>query len=154
NIPRWPSYLSMLVSFLILAIVFSDRLKGKPRWVSSLFVVNATFISFALCVIYSNYNGGLDVPFQATKLGAIVAGVLAPGFISGLLAIAIHVGTSLGLYLTFSPSIRMTIGIDEPWAMLAFGLGGCFILAHRFRMRQIEVEMIEHRTRIEATRRL
>ena len=92
--------------------------------------------------------------FQATKVGAVIAGLLAPGFLVGLAAIGVHVGSSTFQILHFAPEIQVALGPDEPWGVLAFGMAGCFILAYRFRVRQLELMARKAHSETESTRRL
>ena len=77
DIPRWPPCLSIFVSAAIFTLLVSGKFKGQTKLVSSLFVVNAVFISLALDIIYSHFTYfDQSLPFQACKMGAIVAGIL------------------------------------------------------------------------------
>jgi hypothetical protein len=121
--------------------------------------LNAGAVSFALCLVYaySPYFAAGDkswVPFQASKLGAMVAGLLAPGFTIGLVGIGLHAGSSVVQFLSFPREMQAPWIGEEPWATLAFGLAGVFVLVLRFRIRQLEMERIEAQAEAEATRRL
>ena len=156
SVPRWPAYLSIAVGAIIMSLLLLGGLKGKTKVVQALFVLNAGFVSFALYDIYSYFSSTAQygVPFQATKVGAVIAGLLAPGFLPGLFAIGIHVGSSTFQILRFGPETQVAIGPEEPWGVLAFGLAGCFILFYRFRVHQLELTARIAHAEAESTRRL
>lgn len=156
SIPWWPEAISSGVGALIFLAILTGRLQGRVNAVKALFVLNAIAVSFALFEIYSFYpfadHDGLL--FQATKLGAVVAGLLAPGFLVGLMAIGVHIGSSVIQFSFFLPDFRASGLGDEPWAMFAFGLAGVFVLVHRMRVRQLQVEAQFALTEAESIRRL
>src|SRR5262245_12512447 len=89
DMPRWPEYVSIAVGAVIFLLLLFDKLRGRPNLVQVLFVINAAAVSFALWVVYSYFGTSYynAMPFQATKLGALVAGLLAPSFFVGIAAI-------------------------------------------------------------------
>lgn len=157
SIPRWPLYTSIAFSAgLLTALLIGKRSRMVPL-APVLFVLHAAVISFALYHVEAQLGGRsatVWAPFQATKVGALVVGVLAPGFAAGLVAIALHVSSSVIQFLRFSPELQASIGIAEPWATLAFGLAGVLVLSHRLRVRQLEVDMLLAHARAESNRRL
>lgn len=155
RIPLWPECLSIAVGIIILGLALLNKFVQRTDRLNALFIINAAFVSFALYVDCSYFDGTQSsLPFQATKVGAIVAGMLAPGFFAGLAAIVFHVGTPILQFLHFPPRIQAAIRSHEPWALLGFGLAACIVLAYRFRVRQLELEAIGARANAELTQRL
>lgn len=154
--PRWPELFSMAAGLAILFPLATGRLDGRPKLQKSLFVLNAACVSIALCVLDGHIAtaGAHWTYFQATKLGALVAGMLAPGFVVGLVAIAIHVGATTSQFLAFPPELQARLGFGEPWPTLAFGLAGACLLLHRLRVRELEEEAMRAFADAEATRRV
>lgn len=135
--PIWPEFFSIGVGLIILG--FSYSAKTQTARLPSLFVLNATAVSFALYFMnaYEYAPGFHGTPFQASKLGTLVASLLAPGFLSGLLAICIHAGSSVFQFLFYPMEIQAAMGDTEPWAIIAFGLAGFVTLIYRFRVTQL-----------------
>jgi hypothetical protein len=155
-IPRWPVYLSTLAGAAILALAAGISSRRVARVAPRLFVLNAGVISFALYRVHAGLAEahGVQSFFLASKLGALIAGMLAPELGAGLAAIAAHAGGSAVQYCLFPAAVRAAIGFQEPYATLAFGLGGIFILVHRLRVALLEQQASRIRTESEATRRL
>lgn len=155
-VPRWPIYFSMVIGAVILSLVKFVPKEKISKYFSLLFVLNACAVSFALFEVYRALAGVAphEFPFQASKLGAIVAGLLAPGLVAGILGIGAHVGSSLILLYAFSAETRALLHTSEPWALLAFGLGGLFALFHRMRILQLQAKERASLVEMESTRHL
>lgn len=155
-LPRWPIYLSMAAGVCILLYALFGRINGRVRYLGGLFVANAGFVSFALFSIYAHLVVAHPtmMPFQASKLGALVAALLAPGILSGVAAIFIHVVSAIAQWGCFPADVKIIVGEQEPWATIAFGMAGLFVLAYRLRTRFIEEQIFRARTEVESTRRL
>src|SRR4030095_14626686 len=81
-------------------------------------------------------------PFQATKLGCLIAGMVAPGFWVGLISILGKSFTALVQFeLFFPPEIKARVEPAEPWPMLAFAVVGVLVLVYRFRRAELEQEI-------------
>jgi len=147
-------YVSMAAGIAIFVALAAKRLKGKVGAIKALFVLNAAFVSFALWHVYSLYYGQRVIPFQAAKLGALVAAMLAPGILTGVTAVGIHIGAGVVQYLSYPLVVRHSLQTDEPWALLAFWLAAVLILLNRLRARQTELEMARAQAETESRQRL
>lgn len=155
-VPLLPMGFSMGVGAAILTFFLLSVSRRCTKVFPLLFVLNASAVSFALYTVYGALIPTVHgtFPFQACKLGTIVAGLLAPTTLSGLLGIAIHLGTPLFQFFRFPEPVQASLQPTEPWALLAFGMAALFALFHRMRVSQVQAQEHDARVEIEATRRL
>jgi hypothetical protein len=141
-----PALISAAIGFTLLALLLIGRKKPSRLWASVAFSVNTASVVTALQVtnrqfalLESNW-----VPFQASKLGCLIAALLAPGFGIGLLSILAYTFSALFQFeFFFPPELKAQVDQIEPWPILAFGLAGIFALIYRFRQAQLEQELAE-----------
>jgi hypothetical protein len=141
--PR-PSEISAFVALLLLIFLFIRRKTPSVRWASVVYLVNTASVITVLvltnlqfAVLEPNW-----VPFEATKLGCLIAAMVAPGFWVGLVSIlAYFFSAFLQFEIFFPPEIRSQVADAEPWPLLAFALAGVLALVYRFRRAQLEQEI-------------
>jgi hypothetical protein len=151
-----PAALSSLVGLMILAVLFIRRKTPSVRWASVLYLLNTASVVtvFALSDLQFAVSEKHWVPFQASKLGCLIAAMVAPGFWVGLSGIlAYTVSALLQLEIFFPPEMKAQLA-DEFWPILAFCLGGVLALAYRFRRAQLEQELAWLQAQNFALRRL
>ena len=81
-------------------------------------------------------------PFQANKLGALAAAMLAPELGVGLASIAGFAAIALGKSYFLDPDIQRGFPVGEPWLILIYALFAGVILVYRLRGLAIEREML------------
>ena len=140
-----PIYFSIGVGLLIFALTFV-RIRVVVSLMPLLFILNAMAVSFALYSIYQEVLGR----FLASELGILVAGLLAPTFLSGLLAIAIHAGSSVIQFLNYSADRQAVLQPDFPEALGAFALAGVLVLIHRIRVTDIQIRAAKNTATLES----
>lgn len=132
--PVLPALFSISVSLGLLAVMFFARRSASVRFAETLFVVNLLAVTFA--VVAANQfmvgHAGRWVPFQAQKLGCLVAPLVAPSFRCGLLGLAVHGGSAIIQYSLFPEVTRESIAFGEPTASVAFALAGLMTLLYRY----------------------
>src|SRR5262249_23752027 len=94
------SVLSATVGVILLIVLFIRRKTPSVKWANWVYLINTAAIvtsllstNLAFALVEKNW-----VPFQAHKLGCLIAAMIAPGFWSGLLSI---LGFSLSPVLQF-----------------------------------------------------
>jgi len=138
-----PAAMSALFAVLLLTVLFIRRKTPSVTWASVIYLLNSASVITVL--LLSNLQfAELEthwVPFQASKLGCLIAALVAPGFWVGVVNIMAYTVTALlQLEFFFPPEIKAQL-MDEIWPILAFGLGGLLALAYRFRRAQLEQEV-------------
>ncbi len=156
GIPVAAPMASSLVGLALLVILYLWRRTPSVRWASVLFLINAASVISAL--LWTNLQFAESVgyrdPFQATKLGCLVAAMVAPGFWVGVASILAHCLTAVAQFeLFFPPEIKAQI-VAEPWPLGAFGLGGLIALTYRFRRLQLEQDVARIQAQNLAIKRL
>src|SRR5215510_4621222 len=139
-----PAAISAFVGLIFLMTLFSRRKTPSLLWASVVYSLNNASVITAL--LWTNLQfADLErnwVPFQASKLGCLVAAILAPEFGVGLLSILAY---SLSALLQFEffvpPELKARVAAAEPWPILAFGLAGVLALIYRFRHALLEQEV-------------
>jgi hypothetical protein len=139
-----PAAVSAFVGLMILVVLFIRRKTPSVKWAAVLYLVNAT--SVVTVLLFTNRQFAVSeanwVPFQADKLGCLIAAMVAPGFWVGLLSILAHaLGPLLQFEFFFPAELKAQVAPAEPWPILAFGLAGVLALVYRFRRAQLEQEM-------------
>jgi len=139
-----PATVSALVGLMLLLVLFIQRKRPSHRWASLVFSVNTASVAIALLstnLQFAVWQRNWE-PFQASKLGCLIAAILAPGFWVGSLNILAYCLSSwLQLEFFFPLAIKAQVAPDEPWPILAFGLAGILALVYRFRGVQLEQEL-------------
>ena len=156
GVSETPAVISALAALVLLAALVARRKTPSNRWANVIFLINTAAVVTSLLI--SNRQFALLEPrwspFQATKLGCLVAAMVAPGFSVGVVSIAAHsLSAVLQLEYFFPPELR-TMTADEPLATLAFGLAGMLALVYRFRRVQLEQELARIQAENFAIRRL
>ena len=138
-----PASVSAFVGLILLVVVFVRRKTPSIKWAYVLYLINVAAVATSLSL--TNQQFALSeknwVPFQASKLGCLIAAMVAPGFWVGLLSILTHTLSALLQFeFFFPPQIKAQVS-TEPWPILAFGLAGILALVYRFRRTELEQEV-------------
>jgi hypothetical protein len=154
--PLWPSAMASAVGALVVLILFATRRHTTTRLTSALFLLNSASVTaaFALTDPVVVQQSPLWAPFQAEKLGALVAALLAPSFFTGVITILGHVLTPLIQLQTFAPEIRQHFAQAEPWTVVAFGVVAILLLGFRFARARLEDKVVAAEAEVRATRDL
>ncbi len=141
--PR-PAVISAFVGLILLLTLFIRRKTPSLPWASVIYSLNTASVITTL--LWTNLQFAVLernwVPFQASKLGCLVAAILAPEFVVGLLSIlAYSLSALLQFAFFFPPELKARVAAAEPWPILAFGLAGVLVLIYRFRQAQLEQEV-------------
>jgi len=139
-----PAAISAFVGLIFLMTLFSRRKTPSLLWASVVYSLNNASVITAL--LWTNLQfADLErnwVPFQASKLGCLVAAILAPEFGVGLLSILAYSLSALLQFEFFFPTeLKARVAAAEPWPILAFGLAGVLALIYRFRHALLEQEV-------------
>jgi hypothetical protein len=139
-----PAEVSAFVALLLLIFLFIHRKTPSVRWASVVYLVNTASVITVL--VLTNLQFAVSepnwVPFEATKLGCLIAAMVAPGFWVGLVSIlAYFFSAFLQFEIFFPPEIRSQVADAEPWPLVAFALAGVLALVYRFRRAQLEQEI-------------
>jgi len=139
-----PAEVSAFVALLLLIFLFIRRTTPSVRSASVVYLVNC--VSVITVLLLTNLQFAVLepnwVPFEATKLGCLIAAMVAPGFWVGLVSIlAYFFSAFLQFEIFFPPEIRSQVADAEPWPLLAFALAGVLALVYRFRRAQLEQEI-------------
>jgi hypothetical protein len=142
-----PGVVSACIGVALLTLLLIGRKRPSLFWVSIAFAVNSGSVVTALLLSNQQFAAVLGsdwVPFQANKLGCLIAALLTPGFGIGLLSIlAYTLSALLQFEFFFPPALKARVALVEPLPILAFGLAGIFALIYRFRQAQLEQELAE-----------
>jgi hypothetical protein len=157
SVPERPLAISVIVAVILLVLLFLGRKRPSVKWAAIIYLVNSAAVTFVL--VSTNLQSAIAenhwVPFQASKLGCLIAALLAPEFWVGLVSI---LGYSLSAVLQFEyffpPEIRTRVDSAEPWPIIAFALGGVLALIYRFRRVKLEQELAQVQAQVFAIRRL
>jgi len=152
-----PATVSAVVGLILLLVLFILRKTPTQTWASLVFSVNTASVVIALLLTNVQFAVWQRnwAPFQASKLGCLIAAILAPGFWVGLLSILAYCLSSfLQLEFFFPLAIKAQVAPDEPWPILAFALAGILALIYRFRGAQLDQEVARIHAHNFAIRRL
>src|SRR5215813_167463 len=152
-----PAAISAFVGLIFLMTLFSRRKTPSLLWASVVYSLNNASVITAL--LWTNLQfADLErnwVPFQASKLGCLVAAILAPEFGVGLLSILAYSLSALLQFEFFFPTeLKARVAAAEPWPILAFGLAGVLALIYRFRHALLEQEVARFQAQNFAIREL
>jgi hypothetical protein len=157
GIPGRPLAISAIVAVILLLVLLARRKRPSVKWAALIYLVNSAAVTFVL--VSTNLQAAITqkhwVPFQANKLGCLIAAMLAPEFWVGLVSIF---GYALSAVLQFDyffpPEIQTRVDTAEPWPIIAFALGGVLVLIYRFRRVKLEQELAQFQAQVFAIRRL
>lgn len=152
-----PAAVSAIVALIILMVLFIRRKTPSVKLASFLYLVNTA--SVVTVLLLTNRQFAVSEtnwePFQANKLGCLIAALVAPGFWVGLLAILAHaLGALLQFEFFFPAEIKAQVASAEPWPILGFGLVAVLALVYRFRRAQLEQEIARIQAQNFAIKRL
>jgi hypothetical protein len=139
-----PAGIGAFVALLLLLVLFLRRKTPSVRWASVVYLINTACVTTVL--LLTNLQFALSernwVPFQAMKLGCLIAAMVAPGFWVGLISILAYFFSALLQFEIFFPlEIKVQAADAEPWPLLAFALAAVFALVYRFRRVELEQEI-------------
>ncbi|MGE4208203.1 MAG: hypothetical protein AB7F87_03510 [Oligoflexales bacterium] len=139
NMPMWPPIISAALGAFSFFILVYFRQATSFRLFSGIYLVNIISLASAFIMTNPFYAANLDnwVPFQGAKLGCLLAGMLAPTFLVGLVNVVILGGSSLVQLATFPLDIQSKLPPGEAWTIAAFGTCGMVILVYR--LKQVEL---------------
>jgi hypothetical protein len=149
--------ISGIIATILLLLLFVRRKTPSVKWAAVIYLVNSAAVAFAL--LSTNIQFAVSekhwVPFQAAKLGSLIASLLTPEFWVGLVSILGYTFSGVIQYeYFFPPEVQERIDSAEPWPLLAFGLAGVLALIYRFRRVQLEQELAQMQAQNFAIRRL
>ena len=156
GMPRYPVLLSSAAGALLVIMMMARRRHPTIRLAITAFMLNTAVIIWALWITAGVYAVVPErwIPFQANKLGALVAGVLAPDLLTGIVAIAGFSGMAIIRYLTFSLGQQQRLSVGEPWVIVIYALFGIAILVYRVHSIALAHRVLRLRTEAIATQRL
>jgi len=131
NMPVWPSLASGAAGALLAIVLLVGRRRPTARLAMAVFMVNTAVILVALWITSGAYAAAPArwIPFQANKIGALAAAVLAPDLATGLISISGFVGMVLLRYMSLPVAQQQRMPIGEPWTILIYGVFAFAILA-------------------------
>jgi hypothetical protein len=152
-----PAAISALLALILLLVLFLCRKRPSVIWANIAYLF--TTASVITVLLLTNLHFAISernwVPFQESKLGCLVAAMVAPGFWIGLLSILAYcLSALLQLEFFFPPAVRARAAAMEPWPTLAFGMAGVLALVYRFRRAQLEQEVARIQAQNFAIKRL
>jgi hypothetical protein len=156
GLPLWPNLLSAGIGvLLVVGLILRRRTTTVPQ-AAILFLVNTGATLLALWVTSAAWAGAGPrwIPFQANKLGALAASLLAPELGSGLGAIGAYVAMVPLRCLTFTPAVWRNFAAGEPWTIFIYGLFGVALLVYRLQGQALERRMLRLYSEAAATERL
>ena len=156
GLPLWPNLLSASVGALLVVVLIARRKSTTVRQAAILFLVNTAATVLALWVTSAVWAsaGPRWLPFQANKLGALAAALLAPELGSGLAAIGAYVAMVPLRCLTFAPAVWRNFAFGEPWTIVIYGLFGVALLVYRLQGQALERRVLRLYSETAATERL
>jgi hypothetical protein len=156
NMPVWPSLASGAAGALLAIVLLVRRRRPAARLAMAVFMLNTAVILVALWITSGVYAAAPDrwIPFQANKIGALAAAVLAPDLATGLISISGFVGMVLLRYMTLPVAQQQRMPIGEPWTILIYGVFAFAILAYRVHSVALARRVLRMRTESIATQRL
>jgi len=156
NMPVWPSLASGAAGALLAIVLLVGRRRPTARLAMAVFMVNTAVILVALWITSGAYAAAPArwIPFQANKIGALAAAVLAPDLATGLISISGFVGMVLLRYMSLPVAQQQRMPIGEPWTILIYGVFAFAILAYRVHSVALARRVLRMRTESIATQRL
>jgi hypothetical protein len=156
GMPWWPAVSSSAVGLMLAVALVAFRARPTFRLATTVFMLNTAVMLVALWITSGAYAAapGRWIPFQANKLGAVAASVLAPGLVTGLVAIGGFVGMVVLRYFMLPGTLQERLPISEPWAIFIYALFAVGILGYRVHSVRLARRMFLMRTESIATQRL
>jgi hypothetical protein len=156
NIPRWPPLLSGATGLLLMLLLFGFRRRPSGQVATTAFLVNTAVILVSLWITSAAFAAapGKWIPFQANKLGALAAAMLAPDLLTGVIAIAAFAGMVVVRYLALPHELQRRFPIGEPWTILIYAVFALALLGYRAHRIALSRRMLRIRTESIATQRL
>lgn len=156
DMPRWPSLASGATGVLLMILLLARRRRPTTRLTATVFLANITVIVCALWITSGAYAAAPAkwIPFQANKLGALAAAVLAPDLATGLLAIGAFVAMALLRYLMLPADLQQRFPIGEPWTIAIYAVFALAMLGYRVHSVALARRVLRVRTESIATQRL
>jgi len=156
NMPAWPPFASSAAGAALAIVMLARRRHPTARLATTVFLLNTLAILVALWITSGAYAAapGRWIPFQANKLGALAAGVLAPDLASGIIGIGGFVGMVLLRYATFPPALQRRLPIGEVWVIFIYAVFALAILGYRVHSVSLARRVLRMRTESIATQRL
>jgi energy-coupling factor transporter transmembrane protein EcfT len=156
NMPGWPPLMSSAVGVILAIVLFAGRRHPITRLSTTAFVLNTAAILVSLWITSGAYAAapGAWIPFQANKLGALAAGVLAPDLATGLIAIGGFAGMAMVRYMTFPIEQRERLPIGEPWVIVIYAIFAIAMMGYRLHSVALARRMLRVRTESIATQRM
>jgi hypothetical protein len=156
GMPYWAPLTASAAAATLAAALLGRRRTTTARFNRTAFLLNMAAIFGALWMTSGVFATqiGRWIPFQANKLGALAAALLAPDLASGLLAIGGFVGMVVLRQLTFSPEIVSHFPTGEPWTIFIYGIFSGALLSYRLHAQRLERQFLTMRSETAATERL
>ena len=156
GMPPWPTLAASAFGILLLGLLVIRRHSPTIRFCSVIYLLNTFAVAAALYLTHPYYAalGPKWVPFQANKLACLLTALLAPTMGVGLASITVYAGAAVLQFFLFSPEIKGALAIGEPWATLAFAIGGLFLLWYRIRRQRLETVLVHARAEMGTATRL
>lgn len=156
GMPAWPSLASGAAGALLAIVLLARRRHPTVRFAMAVFLVNIAVILVALWITSGAYAAAPArwIPFQANKIGALAAAVLAPDLVTGLVAIGGFVVMVLLRYMMLPLAQQQRLPIGEPWTILIYGVFAFAMLAYRVHSVALARRVLRVRTESIATQRL
>jgi len=152
-----PAAISFAVALVLLAALIVLRKTPSLQGAWIIFALNTISVATVLYLTNpafaeSDRNWS---PFQASKLGCLIAAMIAPEFWVGFMSIMAYCLSSVVQYqFFFPPELQSKLDTAEPWPIIAFGLAGVLALIYRFRRAQLEQELARVQAQNFAIKRL
>ena len=156
GIPVWPPLISSAAGALLAIVMLARRRRPTARLAQTVFLLNTLVIVVSLWVTSGAYAAapGRWIPFQANKLGALAAGVLAPDLATGIIGIGAFVGMVVLRYATLTAVQQQRLPIAEPWTIFIYAVFALAMLGYRVHSVSLARRMLRMRTDAIATQRL
>lgn len=156
GMPSWPPLVSSAAGVLLAIVMLVRRRHPTARLATTVFLLNTVVILASLWITSGAYAAapGRWIPFQANKLGALAAGVLAPDLATGIVSIGAFVGMVVLRYAALSADQQQRLPIAEPWAILIYAVFALAMLGYRVHSVSLARRMLRVRTESIATQRM
>jgi hypothetical protein len=154
--PIWAPLASSACGFLLAGALLIRRRTPTAALNRAVFLINIGVILGALWMTSSAWATqiGRWNPFQANKLGALAAAMLAPDLTSGVASILGFVAMVAVKYLTLAPEIVSRFPTGEPWTIVIYGVFSLVLLVYRLHAQGLERQFVIMRSERAASERL
>jgi hypothetical protein len=156
GMPIWAPLAASACAAALAVVLLVRRRTSTARRNRTVFLLNMAAIIGSLWLTSSAFATqiGRWIPFQANKLGALAAAMLAPDLPAGLLAIGGFVAMVVLKYLTFSPEVVRHFPTGEPWTIVIYGIFSAALLVYRLHAQRLERRFLTMRSEAAASERL